>query len=93
MTFFLKNLRKTISPRMMISCVCVCMCVVILFHLLVFSWLHDVCDIRETFGSTIFCCEHFWKLLPSSFILFLNLSYFTSKEENWSHPLTGEKTI
>ena len=24
-----------------------------------FFRLHDICDIRETFGSTIFCCEHF----------------------------------
>ena len=23
-----------------------------------FFWLDDVCDIREMFGSTIFCCEY-----------------------------------
>ena len=33
-----------------------------------FFRLRDIRDIREKFGSTIFCCEYFWVLLPSSFI-------------------------
>ena len=33
-----------------------------------FFRLHDVCDIRERFGSTIFCCEYYVGLLQSSFI-------------------------
>ena len=56
-----------------------------------FFWLHDVFDIREKFGSTIFCCEYSVSFcqVPSS--LFLNLSYFTSKDENSSHRLLESK--
>ena len=35
----------------------VCMCVYTLPPVGFFR-LHDVCDIREKFGSTIFCCEY-----------------------------------
>ena len=48
-------------------CVCVCVCVYTLPPVGFFR-LHDICDICEKFGSTIFCCEDFWMLLPSSFI-------------------------
>ena len=41
-----------------VTCVCVCVCVYALPPV-GFSRLHDICDIRERFGSTIFCCEHF----------------------------------
>ena len=36
----------------------VCVCVYAL-PIVGFFRLHDICDIREKFGSTIFCCEHF----------------------------------
>ena len=39
-------------------CVCVCVCVYTLPPVGFFR-LHDICDIREKFGSTIFCCEYF----------------------------------
>ena len=68
-------------------------CVFILFHLLVSSG----CTTSETYVrrsdqrsfvvSISWCCCQ----VPSS--LSLNLSYFTSKDENSSQPLTGEKTI
>ena len=60
-------------------CVCVCVCVCACVYVCVcvytlppvgFFRLHSVCDIREKFGSTVFCCEYFWGLLPSSFISF-----------------------
>ena len=38
--------------------VCVCVCVYALPPVGFFQ-LHDICDIREKFGSTIFCSEHF----------------------------------
>ena len=74
--------------------VCVCVCLCVYTHPSVgFFRLHDVFDKCEKFGSTIFYCEYsdIFCQVPSS--LFLNLSYFTSKEENSSHLLTGEKTI
>ena len=37
---------------------CGCVCVYALPPVGFFR-LHDICDIREKFGSTIFCCEHF----------------------------------
>ena len=71
-------------------CVCVCVCVYTLTPVGFFR-LHDVFDIREKFGSTIFCCEYSVSFcqVPSS--LFLNLSYFTSKDENSSHRLLERK--
>ena len=53
-------------------CVCVCVCVYTLPPVDFFR-LHDVFDIREKFGSTIFCCEYSVSFcqVPSS--LFLNL--------------------
>ena len=70
-----------------------CVCVFILFHLLVSS----DCTTSETYVRSSdqrsfvvsisgCCCQ-----VPSS--LSPNLSYFTSKDENSSQPLTGEKTI
>ena len=53
--------------RIELLCVFVCVCVYALPPVGFFR-LHDICDIREKFGSTIFCCEHFWVLLPGSFI-------------------------
>ena len=65
-------------------CVCVCVCVYTLPPVGFFR-LHEVFDIREKFGSTIFCCEYQLTALcqvPSS--PYLEMSYFTSKDENSS---------
>ena len=47
-------------------CVCVCMCVCVYVCVCVYTLppvgffrLHDVYDILEMFGSTIFCCEYY----------------------------------
>ena len=43
-------------------CVCVCVYVCVYVYTLPpadFFRLHDVCDIHEMFGSTIFCCEYY----------------------------------
>ena len=59
---------------------CVCVCVYTLPPVGFFR-LHDVFDIREKFGSTIFCCEYQLTALcqvPSS--PYLKMSYFTSKK-------------
>ena len=71
--------------------VCVCVCVYT-FPPVGFFRMHDVSDIRERFGSAIFCCEYqlgAFCQVPSS--QFPNLSYFTSEDENSSPQLTGEK--
>ena len=47
---------ETLSQRVCV-CVCVCVCVYTLPPVGFFR-LHDVCDIREKFGSTMFCCEY-----------------------------------
>ena len=57
-----------------------------------FFRLQDIFDIHEKFRSTIFCCEHSLGASAKFLHLSLNLSYFTSKDENFSRPLTGEKT-
>ena len=70
-------------------CVCVCLCSSTWWLLpaarhLWYTWGD---------GSTIFCCEHYggcFCQVPSS--QYLNLSYFTSKDENSRPLLTGEKT-
>ena len=68
----------------------VCVCVYTLPPVGFFR-LDDVIDIRKKFVSTIFCCEYSGDFcqVPSS--LFLNLSYFTSKNENSSHHLLERK--
>ena len=74
-------------------CVCVCVCVYTLPSVGFFR-LHDICDIRvrsldqRSFVVSISecCCQ-----VPLS--LSMNLSYSTSKDENSSQPLTGEKSI
>ena len=74
-------------------CVCVCVCVFTLPPTGFFR-LHDVCNIREMFRSTIFCCEYQlgdFCQVPSS--PYLKMSNFTSKDENSSRQLTGEKII
>ena len=58
---------STLRKELFIYCFHVCVCVYALPPIGFFR-LHDICDIREKFGSTIFCCEHFWVLLPGSFI-------------------------
>ena len=78
--FFMEFLCK--NDKLFTVFVCVCVCVYALPPVGFFR-LHDICDICEKFGSTIYC--------PSS--LSPNLSYFTSKDENSSQLLTGEKTI
>ena len=72
---------------------CLCVCVFIVFHLLVSSGCTtSVTYVRSSdqrsFVVSISGC---YCQVPSS--LSLNLSYFTSKDENSSQPLTGEKTI
>ena len=87
-----------VSLKMLVSCVCVCVCVcacVCVYTLppVGFFRLHDVCDIREKFGSTIFCCEYQLSAfcqVPSS--LFPNLSYFTSKDVTPACRKAGQKT-
>ena len=72
-------------------CVCVCVCVYSL-PAAGFFRLHDVCDMREMFGSMIVCCEYYrgFCQIPSS--PFPNLSsYFTSKDENSSPQLLERK--
>ena len=73
------------------KCMCVCMCVFTLFHLLVSSGgTASVTHVRwldqQSFVVSIIrvLCQ-----VPSS--PFPNLSYFTSKDENSSPQLTGEK--
>ena len=43
---------------MVICFLVVCVCVYALPPVGFFR-LHDICEIREKFGSTVFCCEHF----------------------------------
>ena len=48
---------------LVLTCVCVyvCVCVCVCIYPLPpggFFRLHDVCDIHEKFGSTMFCCEY-----------------------------------
>ena len=71
-------------------CVCRCVCVYTLPRVGFFR-LHDVFDISEKFGSMISYCEYSGGFceVPSS--LFLNLFYFTSKDENSSHRLLERK--
>ena len=74
-------------------CVCVCVCVFILFHLLVSSGCTTSVTYARSLGHRSFVVSisrGFWQVSSS---LFLNLSYFTSKDENSSRQFTGEKTI
>ena len=54
--FFMEFLCK--NDKLFTVFVCVCVCVYALPPVGFFR-LHDICDICEKFGSTIFCCEHF----------------------------------
>ena len=80
---------------LLVTCVCVCVCVsgFILFHLLVSSGCTtSVTYVRSSDQqSFVVSISRDFCQVPSS--LFLNLSYFSSKDENSSRPLTGEKTI
>ena len=73
--------------------VCVCVCVFIIFHLLVSTGCTTyVTYVRSSDQrSFVLSISRGFCQVPSS--LFLNLSYFSSKDENSSRPLTGEKTI
>ena len=53
---FSKSILKS-RINIMLLCVCVCVCVYTLPPVGFFR-LHDVCDMRERVGSTIFCCEY-----------------------------------
>ena len=59
---FIKENNVTVEAGQLPLCVCdsrsLCVCVYALPRIGFFR-LHDICDIGETFGSTIFCCEHF----------------------------------
>ena len=68
-------------------------CMFMLFHLLISSGCTtSVIYVRSSDQrSFVVSISRGFCQVPSS--LFLNLSYFTSKDENSSRPLTGEKTI
>ena len=70
--------------------VCVCVCVYTLPPVDFFR-LHDVCDIRETFGSTIFCCEYYWGLLQKSFISISESIIFHLQRWKLQPTATGQK--
>ena len=78
---------------LLVTCVCVCVSGFILFHLLVSSGCTtSVTYVRSSDQqSFVVSISRDFCQVPSS--LFLNLSYFSSKDENSSRPLTGEKTI
>ena len=92
-----KNILATLSMFLYIYpvrlCVCVFVCVFILFHLLIsFGCTTSVTYVRSSDQrSLLVSISRAFYQVPSS--LFLNLSYFTSKDENSSRPLTGEKAI
>ena len=67
----------------------ICVCVYTL-PTVGFFRLHEVCDIRDQRSFVASISRSFFQV-PSS--LFLNLPYSTSKDENSSRTLTGEKTI
>ena len=64
----------TIPVVLKAACLCVC-----LYALppVGFFRLHDISDIREKFGSTIFCCEHFLGASAKFLHLYLRI-YFIS---------------
>ena len=68
--------------KMVIVCVCVC---VYALPPVGFFRLHDICDIREKFGSTIFCCEHF--LGASAKFLHLRLRIYLISQRRKLQPL------
>ena len=71
--YYIKPFSKKTRPTRKSSLITVCLCVcVYTLPPVGFSRLHDICDIREKFRSTIFCCEYFWVLLPSFFIYLIS---------------------
>ena len=77
------------------ACVCMCACVCVCVYTLPpagFFRLHDVYDIREKFGSTIFCWEYFSGLRPSSFICISEPVMFHPQRRKLRLTATGEKT-
>ena len=71
-----------------------CVCVFIFFHHEGFFWLKDVEDMLERYGPMILCCEYSsgcFCQVPLS--LFLNLSYFTSKDVTLARRKTVEKIL
>ena len=73
-------------------CVYVCVCVFIFFHREGFFRLQNVQDILECTDQRSCVVNKFpSSQVPSS--PYLKMSYFTSKDENSSRALTGEKTI
>ena len=79
-----------IIQYLVVTCVCVCLCSSTCWFLpaaqhLWYTWEVRINDRLLWAFSGCFC------QVPSS--LSPNLSYFTSKDENSSQPLTGEKTI
>ena len=93
--YWICSIMKTISLtigvcRNGICRVCVCLCSSTCWFLLAarhlwYTWEVQINDLLLWAFSGWFC------QVPSS--LSLSLSYFTSKDENSSQPLTGEKTI
>ena len=78
-------------------CVCVCVCVYVCVYTLPpvgFFRLHDVRDILEKFGLTIFCCEYFIDcFVPSSIISVSENVSFHLQRRKLQPKRTGEKTI
>ena len=79
-----------------LSSVCVCVCVFIFFHREGFFRLQDVQGILEGTNQikSILCCEYqlgAFSQVPSS--PYLKMSYFTSKDKNFSRQFGGEKTM
>ena len=73
-----------LAPCMVLCLTClvrVCVCVYTLPPAGFFR-LHDVCDIGEMFGSTIFCCEYYEGLLPSSLISIPKFMIFHLQRRN-----------
>ena len=60
----------TILNTLRVECVCVC---VYALPPVGFFRLHDICDIGEKFGSTIFCCEDFLAASAKFFHLCLRI--------------------
>ena len=94
--YFLLSLSKLLASLLCVCvCVRVCVCVCVCLYSSTCWLLLAARRLWHTWedGSTIFCCEYFagyFCQVPSS--QYLNLSYFTSEDENSSPQLTGEKT-
>ena len=83
---FVSEVSTCLPSYLLLTCVCVCTLPPVGFFR-----LHDVCDIRERFRSTIFCSEYFQGLLPSSFISISESIIFHLQRRNLQPTATVEK--